>query len=290
MSTILITGGGRGLGRATAEKLARAGHRVLLTARTQPKAEEAVQELRARHPQSQLEPYAVDLASLASIRRFADCLLADGVALDVLFNVAGVMQTNPQRELSADGYELTLAVNALAPFLLTRLLLPALRRSPAARVVNVSSRLHLPGSRGKPVDFDFADANLARDYNPDRAYKNSKLAILWFTFEAQRRLGSDRLTFNAVCPGFVPVTAAASSRKPFERWLLRNVLPFMPFATSVDAASSAFAFMATDPDVGQRGGRFFGEKREIAPSTDSLDAAKAAQFWALASNLTGLEP
>lgn len=289
MATILITGGGRGLGKATAEKLASVGHRVLLTARTQAKADAAVRDIRTRQPHATLEPYAADLASFASIRSLADRVLADGVALDVLFNVAGVMQTNPQRELSADGVELTLAVNALAPFLLTRLLVPALHRTSAARVINVSSRLHLPDSRGKPVDFDFADPNLEHGYNPERAYKNSKLAILWFTLEAQRRLGSDRLTFNAVCPGFVPVTAAESSRKPFQRWLLRHVLPVMPFATSVADATDALAFMATDGDVGQRGGRFFGEKREIEASADARDVGKAAQFWMLASQMTSLE-
>ena len=125
-----------------------------------------------------------------------------------------VMQTSPTRRLSGDGFEETLAVNVLAPFLLTGLLLPALERAPSARVVTVSSRLRLPGSRGEPVDFDFEDPQLEHGYDPDRAYKNSKLAALWFTYELQRRLAPRPITSNAVCPGFVPATAAASTRGP----------------------------------------------------------------------------
>ncbi len=286
---MLITGGGRGLGRATAGKLARLGHRVLITARTQQAAEQAARELAAENPGAQLSGRAVELSSLESVRRLARELESEGLALDVLFNVAGVMQTNPERQLSADGYELTLAVNALAPFLLTRLLLPALKRAPSARVINVSSRMHLPGSRGQPVDFAFDDPNLERGYHPDRAYKNSKLALLWFTYELQRRLGPGPLTVNAVCPGFVPATAVESSRKPFERWLMRHVIPHFSFATTVEAATDSFVFMATDPSVAERGGRFFGEKREIASSPESHDLEKAKRFWELASRLTGLD-
>src|SRR5581483_1975486 len=99
-----------------------------------------------------------------------------------------------------------------------------------------------------------------RGYNPDRAYKNSKLALLWFTYELQRRLGQGAVTVNAVCPGFVPLTAVESSRKPFERWLMRRVLVHMPFAKSVDAATDSLVFMATDPSLAGTGGRFFGEK------------------------------
>lgn len=290
MSNILITGGGRGLGKVTAEKLAAAGHRVLLAARTPAKAGAAAQEILSRHPGARVEPCGVELSSLSAIRRFAGDVLAREQTLDVLFNVAGVMQTNPERELSEDGFELTLAVNALAPFALTRLLLPALRQSPTSRVVNVSSRLHLPGSRGRPVDFDFENPNLEHGYNPDRAYKNSKLAILWFTYELQRRLGEGPPTVNAVCPGFVPLTAVESSRKPFERWLMRHVLPHLAFAKSVDQAAEDFVFTATAPSIAGSRARFFGEEREIDSSVESRDAAKARRFWELASRMTGLSP
>ena len=211
MKTLVVTGGGRGLGRVTAGKLAHTGHRVVLVARTQAAAEGAAAQIPTNNPAANVESWAADLASLASIRTFAAALADDVGRIDVLFNIAGVLQTSPSRRVTADGFEETLAVNALAPFLLTRLLLRALEQPGTARVVNVSSRLHLPGSRGKPVGFDFGDPQLDHGYNPDRAYKNSKLALLWFTYELQRRLPPRAITANAVCPGFVPATATAST-------------------------------------------------------------------------------
>jgi NAD(P)-dependent dehydrogenase (short-subunit alcohol dehydrogenase family) len=289
MATILITGGGRGLGRATAERLAAAGHRVLLTARTLAAAETAATEIRQRHPGALVEPRTVDLASLSAVRAFANARLELDSPIDVLFHVAGIMQQSPTRRVTVDGFEETLAVNVLAPFLLTGLLLPALERSAAARVVFVSSRLHLPDSRGVPVNFDFADPQLEDGYHPERAYKNSKLADLWLAYELQRRLPPRRITSNAVCPGFVPATAAASANG-VKRRFMQVVLPHMPFATSVDAAADALAFMAVDPSIEAVGGQLFGEGRPIDSSPESHDAGKARRFWELAAGFTGFDP
>lgn len=282
----MITGGGRGLGRITAEKLAAAGHRVILVARTPKAAESAAGMIRHAHPGATVEPRSVDLSSLAHVRTFAAAEVERRRTIDVLFHVAGVMQTSRTRRLSVDGLEETLAVNVLAPFLLTGLLLPALEQAPAARVVTVSSRLHLPGSRGEPVDFDFADPQLAHGYHPDRAYKNSKLAVLWFTYELQRRLPPWPITANAVCPGFVPATAAASTHGAM-RVVMTHLMPHLPFATSVDAATDALAFMAVDPTLDGVGGKFFGERHPIASSPESLDVDRAQRFWRLAADLTG---
>jgi NAD(P)-dependent dehydrogenase (short-subunit alcohol dehydrogenase family) len=285
--TILITGGGRGLGRATAGRLASLGHRVLLTARNLVDGQRAVAQIEAQHVGAKAEARELDLSSLASVRTFGEQLSSEGFALDVLFNCAGVMQQNPIRQTTRDGFEQTLAVNVLAPFLLTQTLMPALWRSGEARVVNVSSRLHLPGSRGKPVKFDFADPQMFHGYNPDRAYKNSKLALLWFTYELQRRLGAGSpVTANAVCPGFVPMTAA-NSTTGFQRWLLRHVLAHMPFSRTIDEAVDSFVFMAVEPGLAGAGGKFFGEKAVIESSPESHDETKANQFWQLAAEATG---
>ncbi len=286
MKTILITGGGRGLGRATAARLAADGHRVILVARRQDAAQTAAEEIRRRQPGARVEPRSVDLASLSAVRSFGAAALTRNEPIDVLFHVAGVMQTSPTRRLTVDGYEETLAVNVLAPFLLTHLLLPALERSPSARVVTVSSRLHLPGSRGAPVDFDLDDPQLERGYHPERAYKNSKLAVLWFTYELQRRLPSRSITANAVCPGFVPATVAASTHGAM-RFAMRHVLPRMPFATTVDAASDALVFVALDPSLEGVGGQFYGDRHAIASSPESYDRDRARRFWELAATLTG---
>lgn len=281
MKTILLTGGNRGLGRAAAEKLASQGHRVILTARNAEAGARAVAAIRAAHPSATVETRALDLSSLESVRRFASAALAEQLTLDVLLHNAGVMQQSPTRRVTADGFEETLGVNVLAPFLLTKLLLPALERSAAARVVCVSSTLHRPGSRGVPVGFDFDDPMLERHYQPERAYKNSKLALLWFTFELNRRLPPRRITANAVCPGFVPVTAAEST-KGMLKLMMKYVLPHLPFAATVAMAADSYAFMAADPSLEGIGGRFFENAKEIASSDDARDEAKAKRFWNLA--------
>jgi len=273
------------LGRATAEKLAVSGHRVILVARSRASAGAAVEAVVDRYPQARVEARAVDLSSLAAVRAFATAEADCGEPIDVLFHIAGVMQTSRTRRLTVDGYEETLAVNVLAPFLLTARLLPALERSVSARVVTVSSRLHLPGSRGEPVDFDFDDPQLERGYHPDRAYKNSKLAVLWFTYELQRRLAARPITANAVCPGFVPATAAASTSGVM-RWVMSWVMPHLPFATSVDAATDSFVFMALDPSLEGVGGTFFGEQHPIESSPQSQDTDQSQRFWELAERLT----
>ncbi len=285
MKSVLITGGGRGLGRVTAEKLAVLGHRVILVARTPVAADNARDGIYRRHPRVQVEARSVDLSSLSRVREFAISEAERGEPVDVLFHVAGVMQTSKSRRVTVDGYEETLAVNVLAPFLLTAFLLPALERSTSARVVTVSSRLHLPGSRGEPVDFDFDDPQLEHGYHPDRAYKNSKLAVLWFTYELQRLMSGRNITANAVCPGFVPATAAASTTGVM-RLALLYVMPHMPFATSVDAATDSFVFMAVEPSLQGVGGKFFGERHVIDSSPESRDADQARRFWELAQRLT----
>ena len=286
MRTALVTGGGRGLGRVTAEKLAVAGNRVILVARTPEAAEAAAAGIRRIHPGALVESRSVDLSSLSEVRAFAALEVERGETIDVLYHVAGVMQQSATRRVTVDGYEETLAVNVLAPFLLTRLLLPALERSPSARVVTVSSRLHLPDSRGAPVHFDFDDPQMEHGYHPDRAYKNSKLAVLWFTYELQRRLPPRPITANAVCPGFVPATAAASTRGAM-RFVMQHVMPRMPFATSVHEATDALMFMAVDPSIEGVGGKFFGECQPIESSPESYDLERARRFWELAADLTG---
>lgn len=289
MRTIVVTGGGRGLGRFTAEKLARLGHRVILTVRRREAGEAAVAEIRRSVTGAQVHAHALDLASLASIRTFARELVEAGTAIDVLLHNAGIMQQSPTRRVSADGFEETLAVNALGPYLLTHELWPALQRAEPARVVCVSSRLHLPGSRGAPVDFDFDDMQLERGYQHERAYKNSKLAILWFCYELARRCAGSSITANGVCPGFVPWTAADSTHG-WQRWMMRHVLVHMPFATSVEAATDSLMFMCLDPALESVSGELYAEQRPIASSPDSRDAGLARRFWDAAARLTGVDP
>lgn len=287
MASVLLTGGGRGLGRLTAQTLAAAGHEVLLTARDPAAGQRAVEEIRAAVPAAKVRALTVELGSLASLATLCDGLLAEGRPLDVLFHVAGVMQQSPTRRVTKDGFEETLAVNALAPLFLTQRLEPLLRQAAAPRVVFVSSRLHLPGSRGAPVNFDFDDPHLERGYHPERAYKNSKLAVLWVASAFQRRWRGSALTAHTVCPGFVPETAAASTQG-FQRFLLKYVLPWMPFARSATEAVDSFVFMATDPGVAGQPGLFWGEKKPLEASPEARDEAKSERFFTWAQHAAGL--
>lgn len=284
MARIFLTGGGRGLGRLTALRLAALGHEVWLTARDVAAGQRVVDEALAMNPGAKVRALALDLASLDSINARCDALLSEGAPLDVLFHIAGVMQQSPTRRLTVDGLEETLQVNALAPLLLTERLEPLLRRAPVARAVFVSSRLHLPDSRGVPVDFDFDDPNLARGYQHDRAYKNSKLAVLWVMRGFAARWAGTSLSAHAVCPGFVPATGAASTHGVLH-FMMQHVLPHMPFATSPEAAAESFVFMATDPAVAASPGGFWGERHLLEASADARDDAKQARFltWARAA-------
>ena len=160
------------------------------------------------------------------------------------------------RRQTVDGFEETLQTNVLGPFLLTRLLLPTLER----------------------------------DYEPQRAYKNSKLALLWFTYELARRLAAENVehvTCSAVCPGFVPATAADST-SGLQRFFLRRVLIHARFATTVEDAANAFVEALTDSSLERESGIFLADHREQRSSDESYDEQKAQRFWTLASRLTGL--
>lgn len=291
MKTILVTGAGRGLGRSVAMKLAAEGHHLILTARDEKAGAKVVDEIRSKAKGAKVDHYPLDLSSFASIRAF-NGLLPKEMRLDVILHNAGVMQQSTTRRLSADGLEETLAVNAVGPFLLTHELLSrvgtASKTNPSggiARIVCMSSQLHLPGSRGEPVRYDFSDPNLEHGYHPDRAYKNSKLAILWFAYELARRNPADLLTVHAMCPGFVPETAAASTTGVMH-WMMRKVMPHMPFATKLDDAVDSICFTTMDSSLDNSTGDFWLAKKKFASSPQSHDLADAKRFWEWAESVT----
>ena len=274
--TILLTGANRGLGRAMASRLVQDGHHVLLAARSSEKAHAVCTELRRLRSDAKVEPIAMDLASLASIRHFAESF--GQRPLDVLYHCAGIMQQSRTRRTTVDGYEETLAVNALAPMLLSSLLLPNLRQSHAPRIVCVSSRLHRPGLRGPGPRFDFADPDLVHGYQPDLAYKNSKLALLWFVYELARRVPASTVGIHAVCPGFVPQTAAASVHG-LMRFFLLHVLRHMPFAVSIETAAKHLADVAITPTLDGQTATYWEDGHRVLSSAESLDPDRARRFF-----------
>lgn len=286
MKTILVTGGGRGLGKGVARSLAAAGHRVVLTARDGQAGAATVAQARKGLPQANIEALPLDLASLDAVRAFPSLLPTD-VTFDVVMHVAGVMQQSPTRRLTVDGFEETLAVNTLAPFLLTKGLVS--RLAPKGRVVCVSSRLHLPDSRGQPVHFDFDDPFLERGYHPEVAYKNSKLALLWVAYELGRRVPKERFTVHGTCPGFVPETASASTTGAL-RFVMTHVMPHLPFATRLDDAIDALCFTALDAALDETTGGFWAEKKPFPSSPQSHSVDDARRFWAWAEQVTASGP
>jgi retinol dehydrogenase-12 len=279
---ILITGGNRGIGYATTFQLMRAGHVVTLTARDKAAGQAAVERLRHENNRADVNVATLDLGSFAAIRRFA-AEMETAQPLDAVIHNAGILVPASERRLTIDGIEECLQVHTVGPILLTCLLASRLRRP--CRIVLVASSLHAPGTHGKEVGFDFADPNLARGYNPDRAYKNAKLAQLWFALEWERRFGGTGLHIDAVCPGFVPVTAVRSTTG-MRRLMLKYALPWMPFATSVVKAARIEAEWALrDPE--EPGGRYFDGRKITEPSEDARDDTKAQAFWTLVQTWLG---
>ncbi|MGD7708084.1 SDR family NAD(P)-dependent oxidoreductase [Microlunatus sp. Y2014] len=277
---VLVTGGNRGIGYELAAALLARGDRVVLTTRDADRGDRAIRRLLADHPTGEVTVRTCDLSDPASVRRCADALLADGRPLDGVINNAGVLLAPPSRELTPDGVEVTLATNALGPLLLVGALAPMLR--PAARVVSLTSRLHLPGSRGEPVDFDFDDPNLDHGYTPERSYKNSKLALMWVSTLLDRRLGP--VTSNTVCPGFVPRTAARHTRG-WLRFKLRWIVPRLPFAVTAEQAAADVLWVLDAPELADRGDCFIADRTISEASPQARDSALADRFATLAGEL-----
>lgn len=274
----LITGANRGLGLALASWLAGRGHHVCLTARRAEALAEALRTVQRAHPSASLSSQVLELSSLAQVRQAADQLLHTGRRDLFLVHNAGVLSPPDARCLTEDRLEESLQVSAVAPWLLTRLLAPLLARP--GRVLFVTSRLHAPGTFGGAVDFRAEDPNLDQGYHGGRAYKNGKLAQLWVARGIESRYGASGLHADAVCPGFIPVNAAASARG-LGRWMLRWVMPLLPVATSLADATRALGARCEDP-CEIPGPRYFEGTSPTHPSPDAQDPERAARFldWA----------
>lgn len=287
--TAMITGGNSGIGFAAAGKLAGKGFHVILASRDQQKSALAIDRIRAANPGASVESIPLDLASFTAIRQCAAAFQSKGLPLNLLINHAGGSFPGRQAGFTADGFELTFGTNHLGHFLLTYLLLDDLRRSAPARVITVSSQLHIPGYAGGPrPDFDYDNLKAEKYYNSQVFYKNAKLANIWFAYELQRRLAGSGVTSNAVCPGFVPDSIAERRKSPVERWLYREVLARMPFARSLEQASSTYLFVATDPRYEITGGKFIVDGKEIPSSAESYDEEKARCLWEASWKWCGL--
>lgn len=291
----LVTGAASGLGYETALGLAACGAQVVLADRNVVGGEAAVTRIRETLPGAQVSFAPLDLGDLAAIRAFAQRELARGLALDLLVNNAGLLPPL-QRATTADGFELKFGVNVLGHFALTARLLPALLRSPAARVVWVSSLVH----RHARIDFD--DLNAERDYAHQRAYNQAKLACLMLAMETQARAQAAgvALTATAGHPG-VSRTALGDSRKGQRRRTLTDHLADLGLWISMrwlsqgpgqGARSILYAAAAADAVgggfYGPSGvGEMRGDPRRVALSAPAKDAGQRRRLWAACEALTG---
>ncbi len=285
-NSVIVTGGNRGIGYATAVALAKRGTHVIITSRDVRRGEESAARLRAEVPDASAEVMQLDLASLANIRQFAGAYLAAGKPLHALINNAGAIGLGKEIQFTQDGFELEFGINHIGHFLLTKLLMPALVQAAPARVITVSSIRHIPGKGGKGAQFDFDNLKGEKGFDPRLAYNNTKLANVWFTHELQRRHGKDGIIAIAACPGFVPQTLGAT-RSGVSAFFYNRVLMMIPAARTADVSGEELAVLALDPQYSKAGGRFFVDGAEARSSDESYDAAKAARLWELSENWTG---
>lgn len=276
--TCLITGATSGIGRSAALALAGLGAKLFLLCRNARRADATRAEIADRTGNRDVEILIADLASQDEIRRAAAAFLARGEPLHVLLNNAGVVLT--ERSETRDGIETTFAVNHLAYFLLTNLLLERLVASAPARIVNVASDAH---KLGGALDFD--DLGARRRYSGMGVYGRSKLANLYFTTELARRLAGTGVTVNALHPGAVRTDLGQNNDAPILKLLTGLVRPF--FRTPEKGAETA-VWLCASPEVEGLSGRYFADRKERSPHRLARDEVAARRLWDESAKLTGL--
>jgi NAD(P)-dependent dehydrogenase (short-subunit alcohol dehydrogenase family) len=275
--TVVVTGGNSGIGLATAVALARAGARVIVTARDATRGNAAVEDIRRRSGADSVELSLFDLGSLASVRAGAADILGRCDRLDVLVNNAGIVLS--QRQETPDGLEATFAVNHLGHFLLTDLLRDRLVASAPARVVTVASTAHKGARRG----LDFDDLQAERTYRGMQVYSRSKLANIYFTTELARRLQGTGVTANCLHPGTV---ATGYGRDGDATGFLSFGLKVIkPFILTAEQGARTSIYLASSPQVADVTGKYFVRCRPRTPSKAARDDAAAAKLWEASEKL-----
>jgi retinol dehydrogenase-12 len=277
----VITGGNSGIGKETAVDLAAMGAHVIIAARNPAKAAAAVNEIKHRVAGANVEHMALDLASFASVRAFADAFTARFDRCDVLANNAGA--TLRSRIVTEDGHESQFQVNHLSHFLLTALLHEQLVAAPAARVINVSSTGHTFAKSG--LDFDDLDWE-RRKYRGFLVYCATKLANVLFTRELARRLDGTNVTANAVHPGYVGSNFGREG--DMGPLIGLAMIAGRPFAISSARGARTSVYLASSPDVAGITGQYFYKCRVVSPSNAALDDAAAARLWDVSAAMTGV--
>jgi NAD(P)-dependent dehydrogenase (short-subunit alcohol dehydrogenase family) len=267
--TILVTGSTDGIGRATATELTRQGARVIIHGRSRAKARVVQRDLQDISDGEKPDMFVADFSDLDEIRGMAEEISSAYTRLDVLVNDAGTYQET--RNLTAGGVEMTFAVNYLAPFLLTSLLLPLLRASTPSRIVTVASTAHEDVSR-----IDWENLPGMPRYDPWEAYCLSKLADITFTYQLAGQLEGTGVTANCLHPGVVNTK------------LLRTAFPGMQGITPEEGARTS-VYLALSPEVAGISGQYFEEMRPARSTDLTHDRTVQKRLWEMAEDLTGLQ-
>lgn len=275
---VMVTGATSGVGYYTALEVARMGASVVILGRSPAKCIASVQSIQRETGNSAVSYLLVDLSSLAQVRSTVQTFLSQHDHLDVLVNNAGAAFLF--RKESADGYELTFAINHLSHFLLTCLLLPVLQASPSARVLNVSSCSH------NGVQIDFNNLQTTHLYNPYKAYGRSKLANILFSYELARRLAGSHVTSNALTPGMVDTDIW----KKVHPLLTPILSPFIHhYGQTPQQGAQTSIYLATSPEVEGITGYYYANSHPLHSSPASYDPDSARCLWDLSAQLVGLE-
>jgi NAD(P)-dependent dehydrogenase (short-subunit alcohol dehydrogenase family) len=264
--TVLVTGATDGIGKATALQLARLGAHVIVHGRNAARTTRAANELTKEAGAGAASELVADLSSLHEVRKAAATLLDRYPAIHVLLHNAGVYM--PERVLTVDGYETTFAVNHLAPQLLTGLLLDRVKASGRARIVTVSSMVHVRAR------LDLANLQGEREYDGYRAYGLSKLANVLFTWELAERLRGTDVTATCLHPGVIATK------------LLATGFPGS-IGASLDSGAATSVYLASSPDVEGVSGAYFADKKRSVPSPLAEDAEVRRTLWDVSEKLVG---
>ncbi|MBK1723170.1 SDR family NAD(P)-dependent oxidoreductase [Thiocystis violacea] len=277
-TTALVTGASSGLGRAIAEALAAEGSRVGLVARDEARGTQALEEIKAKTGNMALRLFVADLADQSAVRRLAAEVLKDFDTLHLLINNAGTAFA--ERRLSPDGIECALAVNHLAPFLLTHLLLARLAADAPARIINVGTRMD--------TAMDFDDLNWERrPYRMMQAYGQSKLGMLHFTFELARRLQGTGVTVNCVFPGVFNSNLGGTDGAQGLFWTLLKVGLGWALPTSETAARRVL-HAARSAEIADLSGAYLAGEKAIRAPAQARDPAANRRLWEISEALTGM--
>ena len=270
----VVTGATSGIGKAAATALARMGATVVMVGRDRGRTQAAAAQIAAvsaSPPRAEI----ADLSSLEQVRGLAG-RLAGLERIDVLINNAGLVLG--RRRITPDGLEHVFALNHLAPFLLTNLLLPKLTESAPARVVTVTSDAH------SAAHLDLSDPNLEHGWESWRSYANSKLANILFTRELARRLDGTAVTANCAHPGVVRTGFGRESRP----LLKLGITIARPFMLSPERGADTIVYLASSPDVAGQTGGYYVKRRRREPSAAARDDTLARELWELSEKMTGL--